>query len=139
MTKHPGNTSPYTQMRNDDLREAYRRVIADKPYIDLKVALEETVKQPARRFYVSEERAFHRIRILIRRCDMPRQLNTRDRMFADILSRVKCLRQEKPQLSLRACVWRVIRQPAPEFYLTPESAKTILSTSKKNTHNEKNL
>ena len=127
MTKHIGNTSPYTRMRDNDLRTAFKRVIAEQPFIDLMEALKITVKQTARRFYVSEERAYNRIRILIRRCDMPRQLNARDRMFADILSRVKRLREEQPQLSLQSCVHRVIRQPAPEFYLTPESAKVILS------------
>lgn len=127
MTKHQGNTSPYTPMRNADLQEAFRRVISNEPYIDLMDALAKTVKQPARRFYVSEERAFHRIRIMMRRFDVPIQLNARDRMFREILARVKKMREEQPHLSLRAVVWRVIRQPAPEFYLTPESAKVILS------------
>lgn len=130
MTRHPGNVSPYTKMRNRDLRSAFRQIISEEPYIELMDALAKTVKQPARRFYVSEERAFHRICLMLRRGSLPLQLNTRDRMFREILSRVKALREEMPHLSLRACVWRVIRQPAPEFYLTPQSAKVILSTSK---------
>lgn len=120
-----------TNDRNIDLYTAFCRVMGNsKRPIPLITALRLTVKQPAKRFYVSSTRAIEVIRKI--RNGAPIQLrNERIQMFIDILHIVEQLERKYPNRSLRDIVEEAIEHPAPEFYIKPSSAKIIL-------HHERN-
>ncbi|NBH93234.1 hypothetical protein D1638_11575 [Muribaculaceae bacterium Z1] len=57
MAKHFGSIVDFTRERNDDLMRAYREQLALANYIIMPEIFEKVAESPAKRFWVSEERA----------------------------------------------------------------------------------
>ncbi len=88
--------------------------------------LAHVVNLPARRFWVSEERALRVVRAA-RRGALPARCNTLKReMYGEICRRVDALLGEHPDWPLERCVWVAVNQQAPRFYLSVRSAHDIL-------------
>lgn len=84
---------------------------------------------PADRFYISEEQAQRIVSRLNRGKTFTRNSRSpRVRMARDIQRRVNNLRKANPRMSLREAVYQVVNSPAPAFYLTAGSIRTILYT-----------
>lgn len=135
--KHFGNTFEYEKQRNDDLMRAYREVLHDVDVIKMPEIFKAVVNSPAARFWVSEERAAIVIAQMAKGHAIDKMRPMKKEMFQEIYNRVLQLQTIKPHLSLAQLVVEVIRQPAPKFYLTPGSAKVIISKIKKAWYEER--
>lgn len=134
--KHKGSTFEYKDERNSDLLRAYREQLMLCDTIDLTEVFKKVVLMPSARFWVSEERAA----IVIARMFKGYKLesmkpNTRE-MYEEIFKRVKDMKEHNPDMSLFDILFRVVRQPAPKFYLTPDSAKVITTRIKREQSNK---
>jgi len=121
--KHPGNTSYFTQMRNQELMRAFRLVLAQKKYFDVKKDFALVVELPCSRFWVSEERATAVISAMLRGQPILDTMRpTKREMFLEIFRRVKEKQQELPDIPLCDIVFLVVISPAPKFYMNPKHA-----------------
>lgn len=129
--KHKGNHFEYRDERDADPLRAYRQHIVTCDVIDIRRISQEVVNMPASRFWVSEERAI----AVMRRMKKHRPLHGMRplimEMYHEIYRRVLALEMTHPDWSLFKVVFHVIRQPAPKFYLTAESARVIMYKAKK--------
>ena len=123
--KHKGNTFEFMRERNRDLLRVYKEQALAMTFIDADILMERIVKCPAKRFWVSEERARKVVARLMRGETMDGMKVTSKRMYAEIFRRTKSLMKEGMRMS--EAITAVVYQPAPEFYLTPQSAAVILS------------
>ena len=129
--KSKGSSATYRQERDKDLIRVYREVIARHTHIHLPSVIEEVVSSPSKRFWVSEERAKIVIAEMTRGKSLENMNQTRRNMYIEIYRRVLLMQQSRPDLPLSRLVELVIDEPAPCFYLTPQSAKVILHRIKK--------
>ena len=120
-----------TVARNNDLYDAFKRVISDMDHIVLDEALTLTVNSPAKRFYISADRAYG----VIVRWDKYGQSklisDERQEMYEELYRIIVRLRASEPDMPLQHLIEIAIEQPAPKFYLKINSAKIILCNFKK--------
>lgn len=135
--KYHGCQSYYKLEREADLLRAYRSCIASCNKIVLPDIYQQVVKMPAKRFWVSEERTAIVISQMYRGDKLLKMNKNKRDMFNEIFRRVKKLRREKPDLPLNKIVHEVVHQQAPEFYITPGSARIIIFYAKKRWVEEK--
>ena len=121
--KHRGSVFEYSRERDADLLSTYYRYVG---FFGANELYRRIVESPARRFYVSPERAYAVVLRILRGSDLSRMRPERREMFFEIARRVDDARVRYPQSSLAAIIERVVEQPAPKFYLTPKSAITII-------------
>ena len=114
-----------TVARNNDLYDAFKRVISDMDHIVLDEALTLTVNSPAKRFYISADRAYG---VIVRwdKYGKTRLLSDeRQEMYDELYRIIVRLREIRPELPLQHLIEIAIDQPAPKFYLKTNSAKII--------------
>ncbi len=121
MAKHFGSIMYFTSQRNDDLMRAYREQLALANYIIMPEIFEKVAESPARRFWVSEERAAVEVARMLVGKPFSRMRQNKREMFEEIFRRYLALRDLHPDKSLFELVSRVVHQPAPKFYLTPRT------------------
>ena len=120
-----------TVARNNDLYDAFKRVISDMDHIVLDEALTLTVNSPAKRFYISADRAYG---VIVRwdKYGKTRLLSDeRQEMYEELYRIIVRLREIRPELPLQHLIEIAIDQPAPKFYLKTNSAKIILCNFKR--------
>lgn len=121
MAKHFGSIMDFTSQRNDDLMRAYREQLALANYIIMPEIFEKVAESPARRFWVSEERASVEVARMLVGKPFSRMRQNKREMFEEIFRRYIALRDLHPDKSLFVLVSDIVRQPAPKFYLTPRT------------------
>ena len=115
-----------TPQRNKDLHACFYRVLSEMNPIVLDEALARTVNSPAKRFYISSDRAYG---VLIRweKYGITKLITPeRQEMYEEIYRRILELRKSMPDTPFMHLAEMVLDQPAPKFYLETSSAKTIL-------------
>ena len=120
-----------TVARNNDLYDAFKHVISDMDHIVLDEALTLTVNSPAKRFYISADRAYG---VIVRwdKYGKTRLLSDeRQEMYDELYRIIVRLREIRPELPLQHLIEIAIDQPAPKFYLKTNSAKIILCNFKR--------
>ncbi len=114
--------------RNADLLAAYRRQFSpsEAPADDILAA---TVAQPSKRFWVSERRATVVVSRMLRGESLHGMRPNTRLMYNEICRRVIAAQAQAgfAAAPLTEIVSTIIEQPAPCFYLTPQSARVILS------------
>ena len=130
----PGRTFEYRSERDSDLVDAYRRQLeqADHPFSLLDI-MARTVNSPSKRFWVSPERTLCVISELEKGATLSNMKRNKRRMYLEIYRRVRLLRRQPKYAneSLSSLVSIVIEQPAPCFYMTPQSAIVIMHQIRK--------
>lgn len=126
--KKPGSIIQFNAQRNAELHKAFMAILSDssirvKSLCDM-FAL--AAAAPCSRFWVSDERAAEVISALLSGKEFPDMVCQKRRMYDEILHRVKVILEENPGIPVAHAVLRVVNSPAPEFYLTPLSARTII-------------
>lgn len=109
----------YTKSRNESLQRAYLENFSRLKSLDATCQL--LAQMPAERFYIDEERAY----LLLRKNRKP-SLPNKVTMLSEIESRVLAAMARDSSLSMREAVYAVVNSPAPSFYLSPLTIKTIL-------------
>lgn len=128
--KNVGSTFEYEDMRNEDLMDAYREVLCSHNG-STKELYRKVVEMPARRFYVSEERASIVISNMYKGRSIAQMRPNKREMYEEIFRRVLELKKERPNDSIYDLTFEVVQQPSPKFYLTPESARVFICYIKK--------
>lgn len=119
----------YRSERDRDLLNAYRRQIAQSSGpIQLREVMYQVVNSPSSRFWVSPERAMRVISSMDHGNRLNGMIRNKRIMFREIYRRVHQLRTRPHyrQLPLSEVVQIVVEQPAPSFYMTPQSAIVIM-------------
>lgn len=125
--KHKGNTNEFKERQDAEIMSAYRRVFGVYGgMIGVRRLYELTAFAPSSRFFVSDLQAT-RVICRMRRGDGGlRMRGARLRMYTEILRRVTELRAIHPLHSLSRLVAEVVRQPAPEMYISPRQISAII-------------
>lgn len=129
--RHAGSTNEYTEERNQDLLNVYRRVIAQCSHINLYEVVEKVVNSPAKRFYVSEYRTRNIVMRMFNGKPLPKMHPCKKEMYDEIFRRVKEARKAMFDKPLLLVIEEVLAQPAPKFYLTKKTGVTILHKIRK--------
>ena len=137
--KKKGTISQLQHERDDDLMRAFQQELAGRPHILLPEVLNAVVCSPSKRFWVTSERAAIVIYNMMKGDELEHMRPLKRKMFREIYRRVMKLKANYPQLSIPILTEQVVAEPAPEFYITPGSAKVIISRIRKRRriHNHK--
>lgn len=126
--KHKGSISEFKGERERELLAAYKVQLSKRHHKRLDYSFWEAVaKTPASRFWVSADRAIVIIKKLLKGEDVPTKIENNRMMFEDLFQVVLKEKKKKPDDKLALLVERAIRTPAPQMYITPNSAKIIIS------------
>lgn len=124
--KHTGSRKDYNELRDRQLFLSFRNIIITSPDIHFADIARIVVTMPTSRFWVSEGRASIVISAMLKgQNPLARMNNTRRQMYQEIFRRVTLLLEQDAHLTLTKAVCRVVASPAPQFYLTPSSARII--------------
>lgn len=129
--KHKGSKFEYEDERDKDLMRAYHEQLESCDAIVLSDIFRNVVEMPSARFWVSEERAAIVIARMFRGDKLEKMRPNAREMYFEIYKRVVSEREKYPDKSIAEIVFHVIRQPAPKFYLTPDSARVIVTRIKR--------
>lgn len=124
--KHKGSTSDFSRLRDLELHASFAAQLKNPDIRDNKSLYTGTVKTGCSRFWVSEERASEIVAGMLKGKKISNMLDEKRRMYEEIKHRVDKMRKVNPQQSLYKTVEQVVWEPAPEFYLSPESARKII-------------
>lgn len=130
--KKAGNVSDFTRERDEDLMRSFKEVLRDSRGLSLPQILEEATQRPTKKFWVSEGRAAIVIGAMRRGMTIDNMIPERQEMYREIYRRVCREMDANPDLCLTHAVRQVIEQPAPKFYLSRKSAKTIIYRIRRN-------
>ena len=124
--KQVGDVAEYISARNKDLFSVFRDKLEKAKRVRIPDIVRDTVKSPAKRFYISDRRAQDVITRMLEGESIEGMRPERKRMFQEIYKR--CLEEMNAgkAMPLVELVRDVISQPAPEFYITPGSAIVYL-------------
>lgn len=126
-----GRFFEYRDERNSDLLRVFRECVMSSPEEEsMEVVYQRIVESKSKRFWVSEEQASKVVSYMMKGNNIDYMGNNKKRMFEEIYSRVMKLRIENPDMRIFRLVEIVVAQEAPCFYMTPGSAKVIISQIK---------
>ena len=128
--KNFGSVFEYEQERNNNLLRLYHQLISEVRYICSEEIYRKMSNSPSDRFWVSEERALIVVLQIMKGDTLLGMGKNKRDMFFEIYRRAMAMKERCPNLSLTKIVFRVVRQPAPKFYLTEGSIKVIISKIK---------
>lgn len=122
--KRKGCKSDFSEERDRELRRAY---FSQGVYNTSDEIMQKTVKTPASRFWVDPERA----RDVISRMEKdPHALEgmfpERQRMYRELYSRYRSHRRRNPGSTKIDCVSMAVYSGAPEFFLSPKTARRMI-------------
>lgn len=129
--KHKGCKFEYGTERDKELLRAYREQIGKCSVIVPSEICKAVVEMPAKRFWVSDERAAIVIARMFKGDRLTDMRNNTREMYYEIFRRVKELKKKRPAMTIIGAVSYVVSRPAPKFYLTPGSAGMILCRIKR--------
>lgn len=112
--------------RNEELLSKFKQQLEKGDYTHTQDLFTNASLMPASRFFVSEQRTLVVIHQLLRGESIAGMNRKRRQMYNEIFVRVKYILHNEPECSIPNAVWRVVNSPAPEFYLTPGSARRII-------------
>lgn len=124
--KKRGNHIEHNEERDRDLHRSFMEVLRTATDTPLRDMFGEAARRPSRRFWVSEGRAAIVIGAMIRGESNRRMNPKRREMYDEIYRRVISKMNADPGLCMTHAVNETIYEEAPEFYLTPESARSII-------------
>lgn len=128
--KNFGSHFEYEEERNDNLLRLYHHLISEVKFICSEEIYRKMADSPSDRFWVSEERALIVVLQVIKGDKLLYMGKNKRDMFLEIYKRTMSMKRQHPNLTLTKIVFRVVRQPAPKFYLTEGSIKVIISKIK---------
>lgn len=118
----------FKEERDEDFLSSYLSVIKDHgksaPFLKKEYILVQTIRRPAKRFYVSEEQCIRIIGDMLKGKKEEIKNPLKAEMYREIYKRVREILENTDQ-ALPDIIQTVISQPAPRFYLTLESAQIL--------------
>lgn len=130
--KKKGSYCDFTRQRNEELLAAWRRCARQSAIIVLPLLLQQTVRQPCSRFWVSPQRAAEVIGQMMQGHDATALMRPLKReMYRELFRRAQRLRTQFPTMSIFDITARAVYSPAPQFYIAPSAAKIYLHYMRK--------
>ena len=124
--KKPGSVTEFGPQRDQELLNAFKSQLHLLGALPIQELFIRAAKQPASRFWVSERRAAAVISRMMKG-DKILTMNPKKReMFYELFRRVKRLREDSPDMTLSEAAFQAVNSTAPEFYLTPKSARVMI-------------
>lgn len=133
--KKKGSIIEFTGVRDRELHANFMEILRTERGVPLREMFGMAARRKATRFWVSEPRAAVVIGAMMRGEETEEMLPKRREMFEEIYRRVVALREKEPELSIAHAVADVVCSPAPEFYLSDESARSIIYRYRKRMKN----
>lgn len=124
--KKKGAIVEFKEQRNQELLKAFRQQLTLLGEFPLNELFTRASKSPASRFWVSERRAMIVVSKMLRGDDLKSMNCKRREMFFEIFRRVRRIMDKEPGITLTEASFRAVNSPAPEFYLTPKSARAMI-------------
>lgn len=137
--KNFGSVFEYEQERNNNLLRLYHQLISEVKFICSEEIYRKMADSPSDRFWVSEERALIVVLQIMKGDTLLGMGKNKRDMFFEIYRRATIMKQKYPTLSLTKIMFKVVRQPAPKFYLTESSIKVIISKIKSKWYERRRL
>lgn len=130
--KQPGTKIEYSEERVRDLMRAHDEYIDSCKYISMTELYKTIVDKPSKRFWVSETRCALVVSAMIRGEDvLDTMWPAKREMFQELYGRVMVLKRQYPNKTLIELCTMAIYQEAPKFYLSPGTAKVMISKYRK--------
>lgn len=124
--KKKNSKCDYTETRNKWLLKDFIERLGNRGKT-LREIFRQLEKTPARRFYISEERARHLIKRHRITGQWPASTSpTRRALLEDLAATIDRILDTDPGIDLREAVFRAVNSPAPSYYLTAKTIKTII-------------
>ena len=130
-------TNTLQQQRDKDLMRVYHELISSAKEIRMMNIYEQIVMRPAKRFWVSEERAAVVIAAMMNGNRLQKMRKTKREMFQEIFKRAMRIKKRNPNMTPFELATLVVKQPAPKFYLTAVSARIYILNVKKKWYEER--
>lgn len=136
--KQPGTKIEYSEERVRDLMRVHDEYIDTCKHIRMTELYKTIVDKPSKRFWVSETRCALVVSAMIRGEDILDSMwPTKKEMFQELYNRVVVLKKLYPDKTMIELCTMAIYQEAPKFYLSPGTAKVMISKYKKQWRREK--
>lgn len=129
--KHKGAVFEYKDDRDADLLEAYKREVVSNSIISLSEIAKKIAQSPTKRFWVSEERTLTVISAMERGDRLLRMTKNKRDMFLELHRRYIIYKENHPDMTMREIVFRICKESAPRWYLSPGSILVLLSKARK--------
>lgn len=127
--KYKGCTSYLIEDRNEDLLRTFDRLMRCGGSLSVEAVYEQMSAMPAKRFWITGERAYAYIVSRNRRNEYPCRLE----MCNEIEKRARKYSKEH-NCSFRTACKAVVLQPAPSFYLSVGAIKNIIRRMRRYRH-----
>ena len=124
--KYFGSILEFTNERNKDIMRVYKQKLHEADFIVMSEIFKLVAESPAKRFYVSEERATVVVAAMEAKKPLRNMRQNRREMFQEIYRRYCELRKTQPQKTIYQLVAQVVNQPAPKFYMTPRTMGELI-------------
>lgn len=125
--KHKGQTCWMTEERDHNVRQVYKRILAEVGFsVSRKEVYRRVAQSRARRFWVIPSSAKRTLYRMMYGKPITNQSPERRRMYSEIIARVREYLHTNQRASLSQAVSWVVSQPAPEFYLSAHTVKRIV-------------
>lgn len=122
--KRKGSKSDFTEERNKELKS---RFFSQEAYSTSDKSLNKVIKSPASRFWVDPDRARDVISAIKKNPGvLEKMYPERQRMYKALLSKYEEIQRQFPDKSRIDCVSMAIYSGAPEFFITPSAARSII-------------
>ncbi len=127
----------YRDDRGQNLLEVFNQELGKSEEDLMEEVIQRAVDRPARRFWISEERAQRVLNEMARKPLSTRYHPLKREMYEEIRRRCDKVERQHPQWTFSRCVCHVVNQPAPKFYLSVSSARVIILEERKRCAREK--
>lgn len=129
--KHKGNCNEFKAQQDGEIMTAFRRIFTlYGGVIAVRDIYKLTVFAPASRFFVSDTQAI-RVMKLFMRGKTQNMRGKRLAMYAEIYRRLDEAQRQSPECSLARLTMNIVRQEAPEMYISPRQAAAIIDKERK--------
>lgn len=136
--KRPGTKIEYSEERVRDLMRAHDEYIDTCKHISMVDLYKAIVDKPSKRFWVSETRCAIVVSAMMRGEDvLDAMWPTKREMFQELYDRVMVLKKLYPDKTMIELCTMAIYQEAPKFYLSPGTAKVMISKYRKRWRRER--
>lgn len=122
--KKKGSISDYNAERNAELRAAF---FNQDIYSTSDAVIRKVLKTPTSRFWVDPERARDMMSRIERNPEsLSGMLPERQRMYKALFKKYRKIRSQQPSITKIDAVTKAIYSGAPEFFIAPSTARTLI-------------
>ena len=124
--KHKGSVCDFSADRNEELRKLFKEELMKQENRSTSEAMDKVWQSGASRFYVSETRVKAVMRYRKKHGNFPVMGASRLRMFRELWKRYTEKSRLFPKREEEDVIYEIVNSPAPSFYLTRRSLRTLL-------------